>query len=80
MTRLTRERDGKLASVAQAVEAAVSPADPYATSGQIELLQHQVERLAFVAGLLAERLDRAGMLNELDLTMLTDYQFSVNAN
>ena len=80
MTRLSRKSDGKLAPVAQAVEAAISPADPYATSGQIELLRHQVDRLAFVAGLLAERLDRAGMLDELDLKMLVDYQFSVDAN
>lgn len=64
-------------SVSEAVSASISPSDPYAVSGELELLRHQVDRLATVVGVLAEILDERFLLDKDELLRLTDWTYVV---
>lgn len=70
-------RDTGEFSVSEAVAASVSPSDPYSTSGELERLRHQVDRLATVVGVLAEILDERFLLDKDELLRLTDWAFVV---
>lgn len=64
-------------NVDEAVSRSISPSDPYATSGELELMRHEIDRLTAVVGALAEVLSARGLLPDGELEGLTDFRYEV---
>lgn len=80
MTKMKSRTDWRstgAVNVDEAVSRSVSPSDPYATSGELELMRHEIDRLTAVVGVLAGVLSERGLIRDGELEQLVDFRYEV---
>lgn len=75
MTLFQHRWKGRRFDAAEAVKASVSPSDPYAVSGELELMRHQIDRLTDLCGHLVKLLHDKGALRDEDVEDLADNDY-----
>lgn len=77
MKSITDWRSTGPVDVDEAVSRSISPSDPYATSGELELMRHEIDRLAAVVGILASVLSERALIRDDELERLVDFSYEV---